>query len=147
MIAPITNLVDNACKFSPADTSIDVSVTDATIEVGDRGPGVAPEDREHVFDRFYRATSSRSMPGSGLGLSIVQQVADLHGGAVELLAHAGGGTTARFTLPSGTGTRPSGTGHVPRARDSAPCNRAVLVLRRVLLRSAVPVRRVPDRGW
>jgi two-component system sensor histidine kinase MprB len=103
----ITNLVDNACKFSPADTSIDVSVADTTIEVGDRGPGVAPEDREHVFDRFYRATSSRSMPGSGLGLSIVQQVAELHGGTVELLARAGGGTAARFTLPSTSDARPA----------------------------------------
>jgi two-component system sensor histidine kinase MprB len=96
----ITNLVDNACKFSAAETAVDVSVAGTTIEVSDRGPGIAPEDRDHVFDRFYRATSSRSMPGSGLGLSIVQQIAELHGGTVELVARAGGGTTARFILPS-----------------------------------------------
>ncbi len=95
----ITNLVDNACKFSPTDTPVDVAVTATTIEVGDRGPGVAPEDRDRVFDRFYRATSSRSMPGSGLGLSIVQQIAELHGATVELVPRAGGGTTARFVLP------------------------------------------------
>jgi two-component system sensor histidine kinase MprB len=96
----ISNLVDNACKFSAADTAVDVAVMGTTIEVGDRGPGIAPEDRDHVFDRFYRATSSRSMPGSGLGLSIVHQIAELHGGSVELVERAGGGTTARFTLPA-----------------------------------------------
>jgi two-component system sensor histidine kinase MprB len=95
----ISNLVDNACKFSTTDTTVDVIVKGGTIEVCDRGPGIAPDDRAHVFDRFYRATSSRSMAGSGLGLSIVAQIAEVHSAKVELVPREGGGTIARFTLP------------------------------------------------
>jgi two-component system sensor histidine kinase MprB len=95
----ISNLVDNACKFSGTDAPVEVIVKGGTIEVCDRGPGIAPEDRTHVFDRFYRATSSRSMAGSGLGLSIVAQIAEVHGAKVELIPRDGGGTIARFTLP------------------------------------------------
>ena len=76
--------------------------TDATIEVLDRGPGIADDDRAHVFDRFYRAPAARTMPGSGLGLSIVKQIATLQGGSVELLPRAGGGTVARLVLPAVT---------------------------------------------
>ena len=79
----IGNLVDNACKFSSAP--VDVRVDGNRVEVADRGPGIAAEDREHVFDRFYRAPDARTMPGSGLGLSIVKQIADLHAGGIELL--------------------------------------------------------------
>jgi two-component system sensor histidine kinase MprB len=95
----IHNLIDNARKFSADDTTIDVDVRGGVIEVRDRGVGIADEERALVFDRFYRATSARSQPGSGLGLSIVSQIAQLHGGSVELLARDGGGTIARFTLP------------------------------------------------
>ena len=96
----LSNLVDNACKFSPAETPIDVTVAGTRIEVADRGPGIAASDRDHVFDRFYRAPEARTMPGSGLGLSIVKQVVDRHGGTVELVARDGGGTLARVTLPA-----------------------------------------------
>jgi two-component system, OmpR family, sensor histidine kinase MprB len=96
----VSNLVDNACKFSPADTTVDVRVDGRTIEVADRGPGVSDEDRSHVFDRFYRAPAARTLPGSGLGLSIVQQIVETHGGQVQLLARADGGTIARITLAS-----------------------------------------------
>jgi len=71
--------------------------------VADRGPGVAPDDRDRVFDRFYRATSARTLPGSGLGLSIVSQIAVLHGGSVALDAREGGGTVARLVLPAVAG--------------------------------------------
>ena len=94
----VANLVDNALKFSPSGAPIDVSVHGTTIEVADRGPGIAPEDRGRVFDRFYRATSARTQPGSGLGLSIVSQIAELHGGTVTLDARDGGGTVARLAL-------------------------------------------------
>jgi len=96
----VHNLIDNACKFSPPHSPVDVVVRGSVVEVRDRGVGIAPEERDLVFDRFYRATAARSKPGSGLGLSIVSQIAELHGGTVELLPRAGGGTVARLTLPA-----------------------------------------------
>jgi two-component system sensor histidine kinase MprB len=98
----VHNLIDNACKFSPAGTPVDVEVSGSTIAVLDRGDGVDDSERERVFDRFYRSTASRSRPGSGLGLSIVAQIAGMHGGTAELLPRPGGGTIARLTLPAGT---------------------------------------------
>jgi two-component system sensor histidine kinase MprB len=94
----VANLVDNALKFSPSGAAVDVTVRGTTIEVADRGPGIDAEDRARVFDRFYRATSARTLPGSGLGLSIVSQIATLHGGTVSLDAREGGGTVARLSL-------------------------------------------------
>jgi two-component system sensor histidine kinase MprB len=96
----LSNLIDNACKFSGAGTPVDVTVAGSRVEVADRGPGIAPPDRAHVFDRFYRAPEARTMPGSGLGLSIVKQIADRHGAAVEILPRIGGGTVVRLTLPT-----------------------------------------------
>ena len=96
----VANLVDNALKFSPPGAAVDVTVRGTTLEVADRGPGIAPEDRDRVFDRFYRATSARTQPGSGLGLSIVAQIAALHGGSVSLEPRDGGGTIARLVLPA-----------------------------------------------
>ena len=96
----VHNLLDNACKFTPSDTPIDVDVDGGVIEVRDRGVGIAADERALVFDRFYRATAARSQPGSGLGLAIVRQIAELHGGTIELLEREGGGTVARLTLPT-----------------------------------------------
>jgi two-component system sensor histidine kinase MprB len=96
----VANLVDNALKFSPAGAGVDVTVRGTTVEVADRGPGIDLEDRERVFDRFYRAASARTLPGSGLGLSIVSQIAALHGGTVTLEPRVGGGTIARLALPT-----------------------------------------------
>ncbi len=80
----VANLVDNALKFSPSGAAVDVAVHGTHLEVADRGPGIDAEDRDRVFDRFYRATGARTLPGSGLGLSIVSQIAALHGGSVTL---------------------------------------------------------------
>lgn len=92
----VRNLVDNAVRYTPPGGRVDVSVerspampAQALIRVVDNGPGVAPEERERVFDRFYRQPGTRS-PGSGLGLAIVKAIATAHGATVELAAGADG---------------------------------------------------------
>ena len=94
------NLVDNACKWSPAGGTIDVSVAGGVFRVRDHGPGIAAEDAPHVFDRFYRADAARSKPGSGQGLAIVRQIVEAHGGTAWVAAADGGGTVAAFRLPA-----------------------------------------------
>jgi two-component system sensor histidine kinase MprB len=76
----LQNLVDNAVKYGPADGRITISVGPDRIEVSDEGPGIAAEDVEHVFDRFYRSPKARNRPGNGIGLAIVKQVAEAHRG-------------------------------------------------------------------
>jgi two-component system sensor histidine kinase MprB len=100
----VSNLLDNAAKWSPSGGKVDVTVHDGEVVVRDRGPGIADEDVPFIFDRFYRAPSARSMPGSGLGLAIVRQVAEAHGGAVVVEAPEGGGTLVRLTLPVENGS-------------------------------------------
>jgi len=95
----VSNLLDNAAKWSPPGGEVDVVVHDGEVAVRDRGPGIAEEDVPFIFDRFYRAPSARSMPGSGLGLAIVRQVADAHGGTISVEAAEGGGTRMRLRLP------------------------------------------------
>jgi len=87
----ISNLVDNAIKFSSATSAVEIHVGSKRVEVRDHGPGISDEDKPHVFDRFYRATSTRSMPGSGLGLAIVSQFAEANDANVYVLDNAGGG--------------------------------------------------------
>jgi two-component system sensor histidine kinase MprB len=99
----ITNLLDNAGKWSPPGAEVEVCVRDGRVTVRDHGPGIADEDLPYVFDRFYRARSARGMPGSGLGLAIVRQVAEAHGGEV-VAEHANGGGT-RMVLALGTPAR------------------------------------------
>jgi two-component system, OmpR family, sensor histidine kinase MprB len=103
----IANLLDNAAKWSPAGTPIDVRLSNGELSVRDHGPGIADADLPHVFERFYRATAARSMPGSGLGLSIVQKVAEAHGGTVTAERAADGGTVMRLRVASRNGARPS----------------------------------------
>jgi two-component system, OmpR family, sensor histidine kinase MprB len=95
----VSNLLDNAAKWSPPGGEVDVIVRNGEVAVRDRGPGIAEEDVPFVFDRFYRAPSARSMPGSGLGLAIVRQVAEAHGGTVCVEKPVDGGTRMRLTLP------------------------------------------------
>jgi len=99
----VSNLLDNAAKWSPPGGQVDVDVHDGELAVRDRGPGIDEEDVPFIFDRFYRAQSARSMPGSGLGLAIVRQVADTHGGTITVEAPEGGGTRMRLRLPSANG--------------------------------------------
>jgi two-component system, OmpR family, sensor histidine kinase MprB len=87
----ISNMVDNAIKFSGGTTEVEIHVGAKRVEVRDHGPGISDEDKPHVFDRFYRATATRSMPGSGLGLSIVSQFAEDHNASAYVLDNVGGG--------------------------------------------------------
>jgi two-component system sensor histidine kinase MprB len=95
----ISNLLSNAVKWSPPDTAIDVVVRAGSVSVRDRGLGIAPDDLPHIFDRFYRAASARTMPGSGLGLAIVRQIAEAHDGTVTARAVSGGGSIFTLSIP------------------------------------------------
>jgi two-component system, OmpR family, sensor histidine kinase MprB len=95
----IGNLVDNAVKYSPAGTDVEIAVTGTTVTVRDRGRGIAEADRPHIFDRFYRAVEVRTEPGSGLGLSIVDEIVRGHRGRLIAGNRASGGAEVGFTLP------------------------------------------------
>ncbi|GAB3775586.1 two-component system sensor histidine kinase MprB [Nocardioides ginsengisegetis] len=95
----ITNLLDNAAKWSPPHGTVRTRLADGVLTVDDEGPGIAEQDRPHVFERFYRSPESRSMPGSGLGLSIVHQVAERHAGSVEAGVSPAGGARLTLRLP------------------------------------------------
>jgi two-component system sensor histidine kinase MprB len=95
----VTNLLDNAAKWSPEGGQIEVRVRDGEVSVRDHGPGIADADMPFVFDRFYRAPAARGLPGSGLGLAIVRQVVESHGGTVTAERANGGGARMRIKLP------------------------------------------------
>lgn len=96
----VRNLLDNAAKFSPEHGEVEVRLTGGILSVRDHGAGIASEDLEHIFDRFYRAGSARAVPGSGLGLAIVRQVALAHGGKVWAAPAEGTGTRFSIRLPA-----------------------------------------------
>jgi two-component system sensor histidine kinase MprB len=94
----VWNLLENAGKWSVPGSSVEVTLTGGELRVRDYGPGIAPEDREHVFDRFYRSAAARALPGSGLGLAIVREVAEAHGGTVVAEEAPGGGAVLTLRL-------------------------------------------------
>ena len=94
----VWNLLENAGKWSGDGGSVEVSLAGGELRVRDHGPGFAEEDRPLVFDRFYRSAAARSMPGAGLGLAIVREVAEAHGGEVEAENAEGGGAVLRLSL-------------------------------------------------
>ena len=91
----VSNLIDNAVKWSPPGTAVRVVVQNGQVLVSDQGPGIAPEDLPYIFERFYRAPEARGMPGAGLGLAIVGGVAQANHGTVEVRTGPGG---SAFTL-------------------------------------------------
>lgn len=99
----LTNLLENAARYSPAAGQIQVAVSslnDAVqVRVSDQGPGVVEEDRERVFDAFYRGATSPETPGSGLGLAISKAVVVAHGGRIWIEGAPGGGTAVVFQIP------------------------------------------------
>lgn len=95
----VVNLLDNAVKFSPPGGTVQVALASGTLRVRDQGPGVPQEELPYVFDRFWRSPAARSLPGSGLGLSIVARTVQGAGGSVLLRDAEGGGAEAVLTLP------------------------------------------------
>ena len=116
----VTNLVDNAAKWSPEGGTVRVALLGGVLSVDDEGPGIAEQDLPHVFQRFWRAEESRSMPGSGLGLSIVQQVAVRHSGSVEAGRSPHGGARMVLRLPGVATPPPTGAATPPRTGADAP---------------------------
>ncbi|MFG1810982.1 sensor histidine kinase [Streptomyces sp. NPDC049040] len=104
----IVNLLDNAVKFSPPAGRVDVRLHDGRLTVRDHGPGIPAEELPHVFERFWRSPSARSLPGSGLGLSIVARTVQQSGGEVTLTPAQGGGTLASLLLPGAPTAPPDG---------------------------------------
>ena len=97
----VSNLLDNAVKWTPAGTPVEVAVRAGEVVVTDHGPGIAEEDLPRIFDRFYRSAAARSKPGAGLGLAIVLEAATAHGGtATAENASPPPGARFRFTLPA-----------------------------------------------
>jgi signal transduction histidine kinase len=100
----ITNILDNAIKYSPRESTVDLRVRmepkHAILEIADQGPGVAPEHRERIFDRFFRLDEGRSRDsgGTGLGLAIAKWAVEVHGGQI-MVEDNKGGSLFRITLP------------------------------------------------
>ena len=95
----VTNLMDNAAKWSPENGTVTVTLSNGLLQVSDQGPGIADEDLTHVFERFYRSPEARATSGSGLGLAIVRQIAENHGGRVAAARAQGGGALLGVWLP------------------------------------------------
>ena len=100
----LSNLLANAITYTPRGGCITVSLEgsngQATLEVADTGPGIPPEDRERVFERFVRLDAARGSGGAGLGLAIARWVAEAHGGAIRILSSGSGGSVFSVNLPA-----------------------------------------------
>jgi two-component system heavy metal sensor histidine kinase CusS len=99
----VSNVLENALHHTPAGGTISITLADhgaqSDVSIKDTGSGIAPEHLPRVFDRFYRADSSRTSEGSGLGLALVKSIADLHGGSAKIASLPGQGTTVTLTFP------------------------------------------------
>ena len=100
----VGNLLDNALRFTAENGSIEINLSrhDTRFEVAvrDNGCGIAPEHLPRVFDRFYRAESSRGSDGAGLGLALVKSILDLHRGTATIQSEFGRGTIVTLTFPA-----------------------------------------------
>jgi two-component system, OmpR family, sensor histidine kinase MprB len=103
----LVNVLDNAVKFSPDGSTVRVRLAGGVVTVDDEGPGVPEEHRAEAFARFWRGDRARSLPGSGLGLSIVADTVGRHGGTAEVDAAPGGGARVRLRLPGGPPLTPA----------------------------------------
>ena len=118
----VTNLLDNAIKYSPAGSRIALRVErsrdEAVLAIEDEGPGIAPEHRERVFHRFFRVDEARSRDrgGAGLGLAIAKWAVEIHGGQIAVNGRAGGGSEFRIVLPFAPSVGPTGVQKTTRVR-------------------------------
>jgi two-component system, OmpR family, sensor histidine kinase MprB len=95
----IWNLIDNAIKWSPDGSAVEIGLAGGVLRVRDHGPGFAPDDLPRAFDRFYRSDDARGKPGSGLGLAIAKRIAEEHGGSARAANADDGGAVVELELP------------------------------------------------
>jgi signal transduction histidine kinase len=99
----MTNLIANAISYTPTGTihiKSSVQPDCVSVEVRDTGLGIAPEDRPHLFERFYRGQLTRHVTGTGLGLAIVNEIVEAHGGHIEVSSEVGVGSAFHVYLPA-----------------------------------------------
>ena len=96
----VTNLLDNAVKFTPETGTVHVRLADGELTIWDEGPGIVEDDLPKIFDRFYRSNKARNTPGTGLGLAIVAHTINAHGGTVEAANQPGAGARFVVRLPA-----------------------------------------------
>jgi signal transduction histidine kinase len=108
LIQAVSNVISNAYKYSPGGGTVGIELVPPTsdvpllgIRIVDHGIGMTPEQLARVCERFYRADVSGKIPGTGLGMSIVKEIVELHGGQLELTSKVGAGTTVTLWLPAG----------------------------------------------
>jgi two-component system, OmpR family, sensor histidine kinase KdpD len=103
MVQALVNVLDNAVKYSPDGTQVDISASQVDdqveIRIADRGVGIRPEDRTHIFDKFYRVQRPDGVRGTGLGLAISKGIVVAHGGRIWAEERPGGGTVVSIALP------------------------------------------------
>jgi signal transduction histidine kinase len=103
----ISILLDNAVKYTPEGGRVTVRTMEeddtVAVEVSDTGVGISEDHLPHIFERFYRADEARSMEGSGLGLAIARQIAEDHGGSIEVRSKLKEGSTFIIRIPRSKG--------------------------------------------
>ncbi len=101
----LTNLLSNAIKYSPQGSCVHFELScqdaEAIFEIRDEGIGIPPEDQDKIFESFHRATNAKNITGTGLGLAVVKQSVDMHGGKIAVSSEIGVGTTFTVRLPMG----------------------------------------------
>ncbi len=104
LVHAVRNVIDNAIKYTEPTGRVEVTAShrgaSVNIVVADNGHGMSLDESRHAFDRFWRAPSARAVPGHGIGLSLVRQIVEAHGGRVHIASVPGEGTTVTMTLPS-----------------------------------------------
>nr|WP_315862449.1 ATP-binding protein [Picosynechococcus sp. PCC 7117] len=104
----LNNLLGNACKYSAPGTTVTVQLGSSaealTLSIIDQGVGIPPEDQPHIFESFYRASNTQNIPGTGLGLNIVKEYVQLHGGQIELTSQLSKGSQFTVTIPLAEGS-------------------------------------------